>query len=340
MNLRTITQEDAESLIDEFNLLDGVLLDKKQQKALRSKLNDVSNELVRGHELPEVNLEIVEVLITDCIKKFEIAKNTNVWEMENWFSIRLHNTLRITRKEASKNEIWFFLGLYFYNFVLWRWKYTSEQGKIENVLLGLPLAKFSRQIFSRCWWIAEATRIGELYNQQPQINGDFTNQLLDVNMFQIPGISAYINKFIISKNIKKNYRQTIRTFMYLSRELIVAQPMSSFVNETIDDKNYKAWLKKEINKDFFTKNKAIEKSGPKDSLFSKDSEKRVNNWFESVWNLTETYYENSKEVILSIVKENNEIDKEQLIEHVISNNLLPRTEQEDIKNIFNEIVKK
>ena len=34
MNLKTITQIDAESLIEEFDLLDGVMLDKKQENNL------------------------------------------------------------------------------------------------------------------------------------------------------------------------------------------------------------------------------------------------------------------------------------------------------------------
>ena len=59
--------------------------------------------------------------------------------------------------------------------------------------------------------------------------------------------------------------------MYLSRELIVAQPMSSFSNETIDSKNYKKWLQEEINKDYLIKNKDLDKSGPEDSLFDKNS---------------------------------------------------------------------
>ena len=128
--------------------------------------------------------------------------------------------------------------------------------------------------------------------------------------------------------------------MYLSRELIVAQPMSSFSNETIDSKNYKKWLQEEINKDYLIKNKDLDKSGPEDSLFDKNSEKQINKWFDSVWSLSESYYENSKEVISSIIQENKDIDKDELIEIINSNNLLPRTEQEDIKNIFNEINKK
>ena len=75
-------------------------------------------------------------------------------------------------------------------------------------------------------------------------------------------------------------------------------------------------------------------------MFDKNSEKQINKWFDSVWSLSEGYYENSKEVISSIIQENKDIDKDELIEIINSNNLLPRTEQEDIKNIFNEINKK
>ena len=75
----------------------------------------------------------------------------------------------------------------------------KKGAKIENVLLGLPLAKYSRQILSRCWWMAETTRIGNIYSKTPQINGDLTNQLLDVNMFQIPGFMPFVSKFIEKK---------------------------------------------------------------------------------------------------------------------------------------------
>ena len=127
MNLKTITQIDAESLIEEFDLLDGVMLDKKQENNLRIRLNEMSNSQTRSHGLSEINLEIIEALTSECMKTFS-GTQANVWEMENWFSIRLHTTLRLTRQEAAK-EIWFFLGIYFYNFILWRLNYTKKGAK-------------------------------------------------------------------------------------------------------------------------------------------------------------------------------------------------------------------
>lgn len=339
MNLKTITQIDAESLIEEFDLLDGVMLDKKQENNLRIRLNEMSNSQTRSHGLSEINLEIIEALTSECMKTFSGNKQANVWEMENWFSIRLHNTLRLTRQEAAKNEIWFFLGIYFYNFILWRLNYTKKGAKIENVLLGLPLAKYSRQILSRCWWMAETTRIGNIYSKTPQINGDLTNQLLDVNMFQIPGFMPFVSKFIEKKNIEKNFRQIVRTFLYLCREFIVAQPLSSFAQEKIDGNKYKKWLREEIKKDYLVKNKDISKLGPNDTNFSEHSEEMIVNWMESVWELTKLYYENAKEIINSAILKEKDINLDELIEKINSQNLLPRTEQDDIKNIFNDIKK-
>ena len=51
------------------------------------------------------------------------------------------------------------------------------------------------------------------------------------------------HKFIEKKNIEKNFRQIVRTFLYLCREFIVAQPLSSFAQEKIDGNKYKKWLK-------------------------------------------------------------------------------------------------
>lgn len=340
MILRSITQIDAEGIIEEFNLLDGSKLNNSKVAELRNRLNEVSSEVNRLHNLPNINLKVLEKLTKDCIKNFDDKKNIDIAEMENWFGVRLHNVLRLTRNEAAKNEIWFFMGLYFYNFILWRWQYSNERGNLENLLLGLPLAKLSRQIFSRCWWMAEVTRDGSSYSENAQINGDYTNQLLDVNMFQIPGFSYYINKFIISKNIEKNFRQKFRTFMYLTRELIVAQPMSSFSEEVVDPISYKKWLLQDLDEDYLIKNKNIYNSGPKDSIFGKDAEDSVLGWFEGVWKLSDIYYENIEENINLIIKEQENITIEEIIEKIKSENLLPRSEQEDIKNIFNEINKK
>lgn len=343
MNLRTITLTDADKLIDDLNLDDRVELKKTELEKLRQRIKDDSSFLKRPGNLPDINLNIVEDLLTECIRKFGSKKNHDIWEMENWLSARLHNVLRLTRREASINEIWYFLGLYFYNFILWRANYANRKtDSLNNVLLGLPASKISRQIFSRCWWMAEVTRIGKNYSRSPILNGDYVSQLLDVNMFKIQIFSCYLGEFIRSKKISQQFRQKFRTFMYLSRELIVAQPMTGLVQEKIDLSKYESWLEKPLKKDHITKTKEFYSKGPDDFSHDSDAKEIINKWFEKVWDISDRYYEIIEEVIKHLIEKNNEINIDEVIAKITDEEqpLLPRSEQQDIKYKFKEITER
>ena len=342
MNLRTITLTDADKLIDDFDLENKVELKKAELEKLRGRLKDESSHLKRPGNLPEINLDIIEDLLNVCIKKFNSKKDDDIWEMENWLSARLHNILRLTRNEASVNEIWYFLGLYFYNFILWRAEFANRKtDSLNNVLLGLPASKISRQIFSRCWWMAEVTRIGKEYSKSPILNGDYVSQLLDVNMFKMQIFSCYLGEFIRSKNMSRQFRQKFRTFMYLSRELIVAQPMTSLVQEKIDLSKYESWLEKSLKKDYISKTKEFYSKGPDDFSFDSDAKEIINEWFEKVWDISDRYYEIIEEVIKQLIEKNNGIDIDEVIAKITDEKhpLLPRSEQEDIKYKFKAIAK-
>ena len=74
MNLRTITLTDADKLIDELNLDKRVELKKTELEKLRERNNDESSFLKRPGNLPEINLNIIEDLLTECIIKFGSKK--------------------------------------------------------------------------------------------------------------------------------------------------------------------------------------------------------------------------------------------------------------------------
>ena len=65
--------------------------------------------------------------------------------------------------------------------------------------------------------------------------------------------------------------------MYLCREFIVAQPLSSFAQEKIDGNKYKNGLGKKLKR-LFGQNKDISKLGPNDTTFSEHSEEMIVNW--------------------------------------------------------------
>jgi hypothetical protein len=130
--------------------------------------------------------------------------------------------------------------------------------------------------------------------------------------------------------------------MYLSRELIVAQPMTGLVQEKIDLSKYESWLEKPLKKDHITKTKEFYSKGPDDFSHDSDAKEIINKWFEKVWDISDRYYEIIEEVIKHLIEKNNEINIDEVIAKITDEEqpLLPRSEQEDIKYKFKEITER
>lgn len=83
-----------------------------------------------------------------------------------WLAPRLHATLRMTRSEAARPELWNFLALAVApDYVLWRHLAVSESG--EDTARQVSTPRFSgphhTQAFARLWWAAEMFRDGHDY---------------------------------------------------------------------------------------------------------------------------------------------------------------------------------
>ena len=189
--------------------------------------------------------------------------------------------------------------------------------------------------------MAEVSRIGKEYAKNPIINGDYAGQLLDVNIFKMQMFSCYLSEFIQSKNISKQFRQKLRTFMYISRELIVAQPLTGLIQERIDISQYESWLEKPLKKDYIRKTKEFNNNGPDDFSLGSDSKKIINEWFEKIWDLSDRYYEIIEDVVNQLIKEDSKIDIDQVIAKITNKEqpLLPRSEKQDIRSAFSAITR-
>ncbi|MFD0373842.1 DUF6339 family protein [Streptomyces sp. NPDC127112] len=87
-------------------------------------------------------------------------------DADAWLAPRLHATLRMTRAEAARPELWNFLALAVApDYVLWRHLAVREAGHDTARLVSTP--RFSgphhTQAFARLWWAAEMFRDGHDY---------------------------------------------------------------------------------------------------------------------------------------------------------------------------------
>ncbi|PXW31278.1 UNVERIFIED_CONTAM: hypothetical protein DES50_10544 [Williamsia faeni] len=91
----------------------------------------------------------------------EVGQRKDVWpdasESDRWLAPRVHNSLRLTRSDASDQDLWAWLATRFNDYVEWRW---GARGEVAQNRWRGPIHK---QAFARLWWGAELFRDGSDY---------------------------------------------------------------------------------------------------------------------------------------------------------------------------------
>lgn len=84
--------------------------------------------------------------------------------MDAWLAPRLHSTLRMTRAEATDNQLWNYIGLVVApDFIRRRWGKPHADGRRPVGQSGRFNGPWHIQCFSRLWWTAELFRNGDDY---------------------------------------------------------------------------------------------------------------------------------------------------------------------------------
>ncbi|MFE3824115.1 DUF6339 family protein [Streptomyces sp. NPDC059092] len=109
-----------------------------------------------------LGLHRVRDLIDHALAKFRGERPTAA---DAWLAPRLHETLRLTRREAAEKGIWTYLALGVApDYVVWR--HLSEpkaDGTPGRVARDKFLGPHYKQAFGRLWWAAELFRDGSDY---------------------------------------------------------------------------------------------------------------------------------------------------------------------------------
>ena len=123
-------------------------------------LNKVA-ETLSGDDA-RLRLDRVRDLIDDAMAKFRDERPTAA---DAWLAPRLHETLRLTRREAADKGIWTYMALGVApDYVVWRHlsepKAGGSRGRVAREKFVGPHYK---QTFARLWWAAELFRNGPDY---------------------------------------------------------------------------------------------------------------------------------------------------------------------------------
>ncbi|GEB50333.1 DUF6339 family protein [Streptomyces cacaoi] len=107
-------------------------------------------------------LHRVRDLIDDALGAIRDARPTAA---DAWLAPRLHETLRLTRREASEKRLWTYLALGVApDYVVWRHRSEPKgQGRYGRVSRGRFVGPHYTQAFARLWWSAELFRDGSDY---------------------------------------------------------------------------------------------------------------------------------------------------------------------------------
>ncbi|MGW1836425.1 DUF6339 family protein [Streptomyces sp. NPDC002067] len=109
-----------------------------------------------------LRLHRIRDLIDDTLNEFRDSRPTAA---DAWLAPRLHETLRLTRREAADKRFWTYLALGVApDYVVWR--HLSEpkaDGSHGRVARDRFIGAHYKQAFSRLWWAAELFRDGSDY---------------------------------------------------------------------------------------------------------------------------------------------------------------------------------
>ncbi|MFK0261039.1 DUF6339 family protein [Streptomyces angustmyceticus] len=119
-----------------------------------------------AEELPgddaRMRLHRVRDLIDDALSRFRDERPTAA---DAWLAPRLHETLRLTRREAAERGLWTYLALGVApDYVVWRHRSESKvDGAPGRVSRDRFVGPQYKQTFARLWWAAELFRDGPDY---------------------------------------------------------------------------------------------------------------------------------------------------------------------------------
>ncbi|MFE3646292.1 DUF6339 family protein [Streptomyces sp. NPDC059152] len=144
-------------------------------------LNKVADELP-GDDA-RVQLHRVRDLIDDAVTRFRDERPTAA---DAWLAPRLHETLRLSRREAAEKGFWTYLALGVApDYVVWRHRPEPKaDGARGRVARDKFVGPHYKQAFARLWWAAELFRNGSDY--RPVVvacgNQDMLNSALRLDL--------------------------------------------------------------------------------------------------------------------------------------------------------------
>lgn len=130
-----------------------------------------------------MGLHRVRDLIDYAMAKFQDTRPTAA---DAWLAPRLHDTLRLTRRQAAEKQLWTYLALGMApDYVVWRHMPEPQAGASHGrVARDKFVGAHYKQVFARLWWAAELFRDGSDY--QPVVvacgNQDMLNTALRLDV--------------------------------------------------------------------------------------------------------------------------------------------------------------
>ncbi|MGV9926150.1 DUF6339 family protein [Nocardia rhamnosiphila] len=157
----------------------GLLEGQEDVKSIA--LNKVADELPVNDR--RMDTRRVRELIHDAMNRFRDERPTAA---DAWLAPRLHETLRLTRREAADRRFWTYVALGVApDYVVWRhMPEPKSNGRRSSVARDKFLGPHFKQTFARLWWAAELFRDGPDY--QPVVvacsNQDMLNSALRLDV--------------------------------------------------------------------------------------------------------------------------------------------------------------
>jgi hypothetical protein len=131
-----------------------------------------------------IDLEAVRTVVDEAMRRLNRTQGTDA---DVWLAPRLHYTLRLTRREAARRDIWRWLGVVFAPEYV-RWRFGSPDAGSNDPDAAAPRERFDgpdyKHALGRLWWMAELFRNGPDYSPVTKalLNQDIPNNLFRMDV--------------------------------------------------------------------------------------------------------------------------------------------------------------
>lgn len=253
----------------------------------------VTDDFLSGHPLGKfdefrsevgdfkINLGSLQRLQEEALERF----GPNDSECDTWLAPRLHNALRLSRRNARNQGFWRWMALVVMDrYVRHRW----SDGGVVKAYRYLGGSNFLRRnAVSRLWWGAEAMRNGADYREVDSIfrSSGLEQYVLDLRFGHLRASALALARVGLGRSgVRPLSFDELKDLSKRANLLLSATALESLAPPARDEigETDTGWLEEDPNVEILVQKKTVDLRGPSDGKVSEEEIREYERWYVDI----------------------------------------------------------